>query len=268
MSSIGNKKPADKQRTLTEVLAKYPAGKGLAGGKGEIRTEGWRTRNKSWTDIYTLQKQDSPLPASSSDISASVRLNHLLTTRLQSSPSRLSAFQSTFFDLIQSLPSHSLLLQRLKSGYEEVLSDYQARLSASARLHRDVEDMMELQQTEKDTLLGTIRDLRREVGELNGALLRKTAKIAEAERRMMEMLEREAAMLSDPSDLETQKAKSSPLPVMNPSVRPSFLSPKSRPIASSLDLLSPIGKEREAFVSDQEASRAEIKESVLRLAGK
>ena len=264
MSTVGTKRSA-KAGAVAEVLARYPAGKGLVtGGKG--LEEGWKGRNKSWADIYSLHKEESRLTAFC-DISASERLNHLLTSRLQSSPSRLSAFQTTFSDLIQSLPSHSLLLQRLKSGYEEVLSDYQSRLDGGARLLRDVEDMVELQQVEKETLLGTIRELRREIGELNGALLRKTAKVAEVGRRMVEMMvERQAAASSDPSDLETQKAKSSPLPLMSqpPSLRPtaSFLSPKARQIGSNLDLLSPIGQDKEAFVSDQEASRTEIKDSM------
>lgn len=271
MSTTGTAKPG----AVAKVLERYAEGKGLGAGRSGAE-EGWRGRNKSWADIYSLHKEESRLAVSSipllSDISASTRLNHLLTSRLQSSPSRLSAYQATFADLIQSLPSHSLLLQRLKSGYEEVLEDYQSRLEGGQRLLRDVEDMMELQQQEKETLLGTIRELRREVGELNGALLRKTAKVAEVGRRMVEMMiERQEAASSDPSDLETQKAKSSAQPIMSqpPSLRPtaSFLSPKTRQIGSALDLFSPIGQNKEAFVSDQEASRAEIKESMPRPIG-
>lgn len=282
MNTSETKKPAHlgRQGAVAEVLAKYPAGKNLVtGGKGteERRLEGWKGRNRSWADIYTLHKEESRL-AASTDISASSRLNHLLTSRLQSSSNRLSAFQSTFSDLIQTLPSHSLLLQRLKSGYEEVLSHYQSKLTASARLQKDVEDMMELQQLEKETLLRTIRELKTEVGELNGALLRKTAKIAEVERRVVQMMvEREEAGHSDPSGLATQKHKSSPVPIMSPSVRSStpYIPLKPRPTGSqpdppmsSLDILSPIGREKETFVSDQEASRAEIKESMPRPARK
>jgi chromosome segregation ATPase len=282
MNTLETKKSGHlgRQGAVAEVLAKYPAGKNLVtGGKRaeEQRLEGWKGRNRSWADIYTLHKEESRL-AASTDISASSRLNHLLTSRLQSSSNRLSAFQSTFSDLIQALPSHSLLLQRLKSGYEEVLSHYQSKLTASARLQKDVEDMMELQQLEKETLLRTIRELKTEVGELNGALLRKTAKIAEVERRVVQMMvEREEAGHSDPSGLTTQKHKSSPVPIMSPSIRSAtpYIPPKPRPTSSqpdqpmsSLDILSPIGREKEAFVSDQEVSRAEIKESMPRPARK
>ena len=144
----------------------------------------WKSRNKSWTDIYTHIKEEN----SSVELYSSSHLNHLLTSRLHSASDRLSAFQATFTDLIQALPSHSLLLQRLKSGYEEELAEYKSRLTAGSLLKKDVEDMIELQQLEKQTLLNTIRDLKREIWELNSALLKKTSKLAEVERKLVDIV--------------------------------------------------------------------------------
>ena len=258
----------------------------------EVRRSASLARNRSWTDIYShTVGEGGKWNGSIGDGKDPGGLNQMLNTRLREvanpgdAKEVLAAFQKTYEDLITELPSHSLILRRIKSGYDDCISKLlssQCALTLKRQIS-DMQDMLDLQQVEKETLLDTVMQLRKEINTLNGNLLKKTSKIATLEKSILEVSTvkkgDESQFSLDPTDLETQKIKSTATVYKSATHKPklsaSFLTKNGPfiprldvPPCASIDMLSPIFADSEAFVSDKEASRTEIKESLQQFPGK
>lgn len=255
-------------------------------------------RKSSYSDIYTDPSNRSSSPkARASDPASEITLsiNKTLTDRLRALgphydvKDRYLIFQDTFSTVIGLESSLSLVLRRIKNGYEEVLaqylhSDFDRELSRTSKQVQEMQQLVDMQQQEKEKLLDIVNTLRKEGERLKVKAKEQTEKIKMLEGELKDALEtvrrdpqrdlralqeeiiilktREKAFLSalrsakqdniSVSDLlqsfsRHRKSQSSFIPTAVPKL--------SLPIATSqpFGLLSPIRKAADGDRSDQEA---------------
>ena len=133
-------------------------------------------RKSSYSDIYTDPSNRSSSPKTRVSDSASetgLSLNKTLTDRLRALgphydvKDRYLIFQDTFSTVIGLETSCSLVLRRIKNGYEEVLaqylhSDWDREMTRAGKQIQEMQQLMDMQQQEKEKLLDMVNTLRKE----------------------------------------------------------------------------------------------------------
>ena len=167
----------------------------------KVRKRNRFTRNQSFTETSSEAAYMSPQPGgagrkrSSEDTDSISSLNKVLTEKLKElGPSydikeRFLVFQSMFSTVISLDAPFGLLLRRIKSGYEEYISqcslpDSGKESEKIERQLREFQDILEQEQMEKETLLSTIVQLRKEKTSMTSKILDKTAKIKALEKQI------------------------------------------------------------------------------------
>ena len=157
-----------------------------------------RSNRLSRNHSFTADKSHiSPSPQRHiPDISESIMtLNKSLTEKLKTlGPNydinqRFAVFQYYFSQAIGLDATLGLFLRRIKAGYEEFVTVTVKAEVMQAQTERQLEEfqaVLEQEQTEKESLLSTIAELRRDKTNLTSKLVTKTAKIKSLERELDE----------------------------------------------------------------------------------
>lgn len=161
----------------------------------KVRRPGRLARNQSFSSEKTHISPPPNQRQSCGSAEAVMALNKALTERLKDLGGaydvreRFAVFQGVFALALGVDPTFGLLLRRIKAGYEEYLSlcvKPDAVHSQTERQLAEFQTVLEQEQLEKETLLGTIVDLRREKTALTSKLVSKTAQVKALERQLDE----------------------------------------------------------------------------------
>ena len=145
-------------------------------------------RNLSFS---ALRSDSCSPPSQAATQDPAFTLNKTLSEQLKSLPydvkQRYQVFQRLFSTVISQDSTYGLVLRRIKTGYEEYLShcvDMQGAEDGekAARQLMDFQEVLEQEQKEKETLLATIVQLRRDKTTLTSKLMEKTARIKALEK--------------------------------------------------------------------------------------
>jgi len=144
-------------------------------------------RNQSFSTL----RSDSCSPQHLAKPDPDLTLNKSLSVQLKALPydvkKRFHVFQSTFSTVISQDTTFGVVLRRIKTGYEEYLSHYPELHGAedsekAAKQLLAFQEVLEQEQAEKESLLSTIAQLRRDKTTLTSKLLEKTARVKTLEK--------------------------------------------------------------------------------------
>lgn len=130
-------------------------------------------RKTSYTDIFTDPSNRSISPKVRDGCDPVLAINKTLTDRLRAlGPhydvrDRYLIFQDTFATVISLDASFSLILRRIKNGYEEVVAqylrtDYDKELTLASKQVLEMQQLIESQHTEKEELVNLIEMLQKD----------------------------------------------------------------------------------------------------------
>lgn len=157
------------------------------------------TRNQSFTETLSDSSCGPPslvgrkrsLEEDSTDtaVTLSKRLNEQLksTGQTYDVKERFKAFQSAFLAVIAADSSYGIILRRVKTGYEEYISQCAAidNIQENEKIVKQLlefQDLLEQEQAEKIHLLSSITELRKEKTSLSTKLMERTATVKALEK--------------------------------------------------------------------------------------
>lgn len=163
----------------------------------KVRRPGRLARNKSFSSEKSHTSPPPQQRQGSDSAEAVMALNKALTERLKDLGSaydireRFAVFQGVFAMALGVDPTFGLLLRRIKAGYEEYLSlctKPDVTHSQTERQLAEFQAVLEQEQLEKESLLNTIVELRRDKTTITSKLVSKTAKVKALERQLDESI--------------------------------------------------------------------------------
>ena len=156
-------------------------------------------RNQSFSTL----RSESCSPQHIAKTDPTLALNKALSSQLKALPydvkKRFRVFQSIFSAVISQDPAFGVVLQRIKTGYEEYFSYCTENHGAedsekAAKQLLEFQEVLEQEQAEKQSLLSTIAQLRREKTALTSKLLEKAARIKVLEKNELAVASQEDSL--------------------------------------------------------------------------
>lgn len=156
-------------------------------------------RNQSFSTL----RSESCSPQHIAKTDPTLALNKTLSSQLKALPydvkKRFRVFQSIFSAVISQDPAFGVVLQRIKAGYEEYFSYCAENHGAedsekAAKQLLEFQEVLEQEQAEKQSLLSTIAQLRREKTALTSKLLEKAARIKVLEKKELAVASEEDSL--------------------------------------------------------------------------
>ena len=236
-------------------------------------------RNRSWTDLYSGEPGDThDSKLEEHKVRNAEQLNASLSEKLDkvkgetNQKLKVTAVAGAFEEVICAIPSYALVLKQIKRTYEEVIKEAIAARKGENKQEVDaMQDMLDLMQAEKQTLLDTVMQLRRDITALSGKLMEKTTKIASLERKLIDFSHlRDESAETDSAECETQKVKTSGFfSLLSPKhghISVSFLPKRGKQTPAQFDppasgSISPIIGESDGFLSDADPLTPETRHS-------
>lgn len=194
-SSPYSQPPSDKLHSKSKDTRPSISDAALTVIEEKVRRPGRLARNQSFSSEKTHISPPPHQRQAGESVEAVMALSKALTERLKDLGSaydikeRFAVFQGVFALALGVDPTFGLLLRRIKAGYEEYLSlcvKPDAVHSQTERQLAEFQSVLEQEQLEKESLLGTIVDLRKEKTALTSKLVSKTAQVKALERQLDE----------------------------------------------------------------------------------